>query len=79
MAPGESAAPRASLSVTDGVAMLVGMIVGIGIFRTSQQVALNVDSEWTFIGLWVLGGLATLIGAPVILSGIYLGARAELG
>lgn len=63
MAPGESAAPRASLSVTDGVAMLVGMIVGIGIFRTSQLVALNVDSEWTFIGLWVLGGLATLIGA----------------
>jgi len=56
-------APRASLSVLDGVAVLIGIVVGIGIFRTPQIVALNVDSEWAFIAVWLAGGAVTLIGA----------------
>lgn len=58
-------APRASLSVVDGALMMVGIIIGIGIFKTPQIVALNVSSEAWFIGAWVLGGFATLIGALV--------------
>lgn len=61
----QSGAPRASLSVTDGALMMVGIIIGIGIFKTPQLVALNVSSEAWFIGAWVLGGIATLIGALV--------------
>ena len=45
--------------------MMVGIIIGIGIFKTPQIVALNVPSEAWFIGAWVLGGVATLIGALV--------------
>jgi basic amino acid/polyamine antiporter, APA family len=57
--------PRASLSVLDGVAMVVGIVIGVGIFKTPQLVAANVGSEAAFIGAWVLGGVITLIGALV--------------
>ncbi|MDP2409363.1 MAG: amino acid permease [Pseudolabrys sp.] len=49
----------------DGALMMVGIIIGIGIFRTPQLVALNVGSETAFVLAWVLGGVATLIGALV--------------
>jgi basic amino acid/polyamine antiporter, APA family len=61
----QSGAPRASLTVTDGALMMVGIIIGIGIFKTPQLVALFSPNEWTFVALWVLGGVTTLIGALV--------------
>ncbi|EKE79028.1 amino acid transporter [Oceanibaculum indicum P24] len=42
---------------------MVGLVVGIGIFRTPSLVAANVDSEFAFIAVWVAGGVVTLIGA----------------
>ena len=54
---------RSILSVADGVAIMVGIVVGIGIFKTPPLVAANVDSELAFIGAWVAGGFVTLIGA----------------
>ncbi len=61
----KNAAPRASLSMSDGIAMMVGLIIGVGIFKAPQWVAANVDSGTAFLGLWLLGGLVTLIGALV--------------
>jgi APA family basic amino acid/polyamine antiporter len=58
-------APRASLSVVDGALMMVGIIIGIGIFKTPQLVALFSPNEWVFVALWMCGGLTTLIGALV--------------
>jgi len=55
--------PKPTLSVRDGVAIMVGVVVGIGIFRTPSLVAANVDSEAAFIAVWVVGGVITLIGA----------------
>ena len=63
MSHSKPTAPTASLSVFDGVAMLVGIVIGIGIFRTPSLVAANVGSEAAFIGVWLLGGLITLVGA----------------
>ena len=63
--PDEGATPRASLSMMDGVAILVGLVVGIGIFRTPQIVAANVGSEWEFIAVWVVGGAITLVGGLI--------------
>ena len=60
-----STAPRASLSVTDGAMMVVGIIIGIGIFKSPQLVALNVGSDAAFVGAWLLGGAAMLVGALV--------------
>jgi amino acid transporter len=57
------AAPRATLGTLDGIAFMVGIVVGIGIFRTPQVVAANAASGAEFLGLWLLGGLLTLVGA----------------
>jgi amino acid transporter len=55
--------PQATLSVFDAVAIMVGIVVGIGIFKTPSLVAANVGSEFAFVAVWVAGGLVTLIGA----------------
>lgn len=59
----EQAQPQAQLSVFDAVTIMVGLVVGIGIFRAPSIVAGSVDTEWMFIAVWVLGGIVTLIGA----------------
>ena len=57
------AAPRASLSTLDVAAMLVGIVIGIGIFKTPSLVANFVPDETWFIGLWLLGGFVIFVGA----------------
>ncbi len=57
--------PRPGISVLQGVAFIVGIVVGIGIFKSPQLVAQSVTSEAAFILLWLFGGLVTLIGALV--------------
>ena len=63
MAEPLTAAPRASLSTLDAAAMLVGIVMGIGIFKTPSLVANFVPNETFFIGMWVLGGFVTFVGA----------------
>jgi basic amino acid/polyamine antiporter, APA family len=65
MSTSETSKPRASLSVIDGAMMVVGIIIGIGIFKTPQLVAMFVPNEWVFVGVWIAGGIVTLIGALV--------------
>lgn len=55
--------PGGTLSVFDAIIIMVGLVVGIGIFKTPSIVAANVSSEWAFIGVWVAGGAITLVGA----------------
>ena len=57
------AKPAGLLSNFDAVIILVGLVIGIGIFRTPSIVAANVHSEWAFIMVWVAGGAVTLVGA----------------
>ena len=53
----------AKLSVIDGVAMLVGIVVGIGIFGFPPMVAANVDTPFEYMAVWVAGGVVMLVGA----------------
>lgn len=63
MAEPATAAPRASLSTLDAAAMLVGIVIGIGVFKTPSLVANFVPNETFFIGMWLLGGFVTFVGA----------------
>lgn len=58
-----AAQPRASLSVFDAVAMIVGIVIGAGIFRAPSIVAGNVSGETMLFLLWLGGGLISLVGA----------------
>lgn len=60
---GASALPLPSLRVVDAVALVVGIVVGAGIFRTPSLVAQNTSGPATVLLLWGLGGLVSLIGA----------------
>lgn len=55
--------PRPSLTTLDAVALIVGLVVGVGIFRAPQLVAENTGSVGLFLGAWLAGGLISLIGA----------------
>ncbi len=55
--------PRPTLTVRDGVAIIVGVVIGAGIFRTPSLVAANVESGAAFLGVWLAGGLISLVGA----------------
>lgn len=57
------AALQPLLNLTDAVALIVGIVVGAGIFRTPSLVAANAGSETAFLGAWVLGGAVSLVGA----------------
>lgn len=43
--------------------MIVGIVIGAGIFRVPADVAAAASSEWQALGLWLAGGLAAICGA----------------
>lgn len=63
VADAREATPAATLRTLDGVAFVVGIVIGIGIFRTPQVVAANSASGTTFMLLWLLGAALMLVGA----------------
>ena len=58
-------APKPRLSVADGTFLLVGMVIGVGIFKAPSIVAGNTETPVQFILVWLFGGLISLCGALV--------------
>jgi basic amino acid/polyamine antiporter, APA family len=55
--------PRQTLSVVDAVAIIVGIVVGAGIFKTPSIVAASTGNKAAFLLVWPLGGAISLVGA----------------
>ena len=55
--------PVASFTVFSSMAVVVGIVVGIGIFRLPPIVAANSANELQFILFWLAGGFISLMGA----------------
>ena len=66
-APADAAAPadapRHSLSQTHAISIIVGIVIGAGIFKAPSLVAGNVPSELWLLAVWTAGGVISLIGA----------------
>lgn len=62
-ATGETTQPKSALGLADGIALIVGIVIGAGIFRTPSLVAANTGSGSIFLTTWILGGVVSLIGA----------------
>jgi APA family basic amino acid/polyamine antiporter len=58
-----AAVPQKTLSLIDGVALIIGVVVGTGIFKTPSLIAANTGTEGGFFFAWILGGVISLIGA----------------
>ena len=57
------AAPRPALSLRDAIGLIVGTIVGVGIFRTPSMVAEHAGSAPVALLAWLAGGVVSLLGA----------------
>src|SRR5687767_382288 len=59
------AQPKATLvrglSLTDSVLLLVGGIIGSGIFLTAGQIATNAPTPALFLSIWIAGAAITLL------------------
>ena len=62
-ASGHEGTPQRVLSTIDAIAIIVGLVIGAGIFRLPSLVAGNSSSEAAFYLLWVVGGVISLVGA----------------
>jgi amino acid transporter len=61
--PSPAAAPRRQLSLLDCTSIIVGVIIGAGIYETTPIIAANVPDLAALVGVWVAGGLIALVGA----------------
>ncbi len=57
--------PKQLLSLSDGIILICGMVIGAGIFKAPSIVAGNTGSNTEFMLAWVLGGAVSLCGALV--------------
>src|SRR3989338_1847395 len=52
-----------SLGLGDATMLVIGCIVGVGIFRTASSIAAYLSSPLLILALWGFGGLLSLCGA----------------
>jgi len=55
--------PKKQLSLFDSTCLIVGIIVGVGIYEVTPMVAKGVSSWGEFLAIWAFGGLISLCGA----------------
>jgi len=63
VAPDGPAAPRRQLTLYDTTSIIVGIIIGSGLYETTPLVAQNVPSTAWLLAFWAAGGAFALIGA----------------
>lgn len=56
---------RRTLRLQDGLAIVIGITVGAGIFRTPGVVVAQLGRPWLTFVVWVLGGVVALLGALI--------------
>jgi basic amino acid/polyamine antiporter, APA family len=55
--------PKQQLGLADAISIIVGIVIGAGIFRTPSLVAANTENTITFFLTWIVGGAVSIIGA----------------
>ncbi len=58
-----SETPKRELSLFDSTSIIVGIIIGSGIYQMAPDIAKGAGSAWGVIALWIVGGLLSLCGA----------------
>jgi amino acid transporter len=59
----KGAVPKQTISMGDMIALIVGVVIGTGIFKTPSLIAANTGREDVFFLAWVAGGVISLMGA----------------
>lgn len=61
----QTSRPKPVVSIADAMALIIGIVIGAGIFRTPGLVASNASSESVVLLAWAVGGVISIIGALV--------------
>lgn len=59
----EAGEERPRLRLWDGVSVIVGIVVGVSLFRAPGPIFASVDAPWQGMAVWALGGALSLVGA----------------
>ena len=62
-APSSGAAPQQRLTLFDSTAIIIGIIIGSGVYKTAPMIAGSVPGPLAVLGVWLAGGLFALIGS----------------
>ena len=54
---------RRSLHLPDATALVIGCVIGAGIFRTAASIARHLQHPWLVMAVWAAGGLISFCGA----------------
>lgn len=57
------AAPQRKLTLFDSTSIIVGIIIGAGMYKTSPFIASNVPNSIAVLSVWLAGGVFALIGS----------------
>jgi basic amino acid/polyamine antiporter, APA family len=55
--------PKPELTLFDSTCLIVGIIIGAGIYQMAPDIAKGVGGPWGVLGIWALGGALSLCGA----------------
>ena len=55
--------PKPELTLFDSTCLIVGIIIGAGIYQMAPDIAKGVGGAWGVLGIWALGGALSLCGA----------------
>jgi amino acid transporter len=53
----------AGLRVWDGISVILGIVIGVSLFKAPAPIFASVDGPWQGMAIWALGGLLSLVGA----------------
>ncbi|WP_044349905.1 amino acid permease, partial [Dethiosulfatarculus sandiegensis] len=51
------------LRPVDAIMIVIGNVVGVGIFTTTGFIAAEIADAWLILSVWLLGGVLTLMGS----------------
>jgi amino acid transporter len=58
-----TAKPKQQLTLFDAICIIMGIVIGAGIYETTPLIAKSVTTPVWLIAIWLLGGLLSMIGA----------------
>jgi APA family basic amino acid/polyamine antiporter len=59
----ESGPAHSRLGLSDATSIIVGIIIGVGIFEVPSRIFARAPGPWEALGVWLLGGALAFVGA----------------
>ena len=55
--------PKQQLTFYDALSIIIGIVIGAGIYETTPLIAKSIAQPVWLIGIWIIGGIISLVGA----------------